>query len=107
MLRSIENVRRSNHSIFLPQNFGSPFNDMVVLQKISWDTKMLNVISVQSATLKRSATNLTCPRMSPFPSPSTYPFRIMFMDSYQSMVRRAVLKLKKPSPGLTRRFMNR
>jgi hypothetical protein len=28
MLRSIENVRRSNHSIFLPQNFGSPFNDM-------------------------------------------------------------------------------
>src|SRR5215467_14842079 len=28
MLRRIENVRRSNHSIFLPQNFGSPFNDM-------------------------------------------------------------------------------
>jgi hypothetical protein len=23
-----ENTRRSNHSIFLPQNFGSPFNDM-------------------------------------------------------------------------------
>jgi len=23
-----ENARRSNHSIFLPQNFGSPFNDM-------------------------------------------------------------------------------
>ena len=22
-----ENARRSNHSIFLPQNFGSPFND--------------------------------------------------------------------------------
>jgi hypothetical protein len=28
MLRRIENVRRSNHSIFFPQNFGSPFNDM-------------------------------------------------------------------------------
>ncbi len=27
MLRRIENVRRSNHSIFLPQNCGSPFND--------------------------------------------------------------------------------
>ncbi len=27
MLRRIENTRRSNHSIFLPQNFGSPFND--------------------------------------------------------------------------------
>src|SRR5215475_9474145 len=28
MSRRIENARRSNHSIFLPQNFGSPFNDM-------------------------------------------------------------------------------
>jgi len=27
MSRRIENTRRSNHSIFLPQNFGSPFND--------------------------------------------------------------------------------
>src|SRR5262249_52841050 len=27
MSRSIENFRRSNHSIFLPRNFGSPFND--------------------------------------------------------------------------------
>ena len=25
--RRIENTRRSNHSIFIPQNFGSPFND--------------------------------------------------------------------------------
>jgi len=23
----MENAHRSNHSIFLPQNFGSPFND--------------------------------------------------------------------------------
>jgi hypothetical protein len=37
----------------------------VVLQKITWDTKILNVTSVQAATSKRSATNLTCPRMSP------------------------------------------
>ena len=28
MSRRIENTRRSNHSIFLPQIFGSPFNDM-------------------------------------------------------------------------------
>jgi hypothetical protein len=28
MSRSIENIRRSNHSIFLPRNYGSPFNDM-------------------------------------------------------------------------------
>jgi hypothetical protein len=28
MSRRIEDNRRSNHSIFLPQNFGSPFNDM-------------------------------------------------------------------------------
>ena len=27
MSRRIETTRRSNHSIFLPQNFGSPFND--------------------------------------------------------------------------------
>ena len=53
----------------------------VVLQKISRDTKILNVTSVQAATSKRSATNLTCPRMSPFPIPSTCPFRIMFMAS--------------------------
>jgi lysophospholipase L1-like esterase len=32
-----------------------------MLQKICWDTKILNVISVQAATLKRSATSLTCP----------------------------------------------
>ena len=28
MFSRIERTRRSNHSIFLPQNFGSPFNDM-------------------------------------------------------------------------------
>jgi hypothetical protein len=28
MFSRIESTRRSNHSIFLPQNFGSPFNDM-------------------------------------------------------------------------------
>ena len=28
MSHRTENARRSNHSIFLPQNFGSPFNDM-------------------------------------------------------------------------------
>jgi hypothetical protein len=28
MSRRTENIRRSNHSIFLPHNFGSPFNDM-------------------------------------------------------------------------------
>jgi hypothetical protein len=27
MSRRIESIRRSNHSIFLPQNYGSPFND--------------------------------------------------------------------------------
>jgi hypothetical protein len=27
MFSRIESIRRSNHSIFLPQNFGSPFND--------------------------------------------------------------------------------
>jgi hypothetical protein len=27
MSRMIEKTRRSNHSIFLPQNYGSPFND--------------------------------------------------------------------------------
>ncbi|MBO0862777.1 MAG: hypothetical protein J2P21_30630 [Chloracidobacterium sp.] len=28
MLRGIKNTHRSNHSIFFPQNFGSPVNDM-------------------------------------------------------------------------------
>ena len=42
---------------------------------------MLNLTSVQAATMKRSATNLTCPRMSPFPIPSTCPFLIMFTAS--------------------------
>src|SRR5215510_4848421 len=27
MLSGIESARRSNHSIFVPQNYGSPFND--------------------------------------------------------------------------------
>jgi hypothetical protein len=27
MSRRIESIRRSNHSLFLPQNYGSPFND--------------------------------------------------------------------------------
>jgi hypothetical protein len=27
MFSRIESARRSNHSIFLPQNYGSPFND--------------------------------------------------------------------------------
>jgi len=31
---------------------------------------------------------------------------MMFIVSYPLIVRRAVLKLKKPSPGLTRRLMN-
>jgi hypothetical protein len=65
---------------------------------------MLNDTSAQVATLKRLTTNLTCPRMSYFPIPSTWPFRIIFVTSYPPMVRRAVLKLKKPSPGLTRRY---
>src|SRR5262249_6143012 len=49
--------------------------------KITWGRKILNVTSVQATISKRSATNLTCPRMSPFPIPSTCPFRIMFMAS--------------------------
>jgi|SoiMethySBSTD1v2_1073268.scaffolds.fasta_scaffold1632971_1 hypothetical protein len=81
--------------------------ERVVLQKTSRDTKMLNDTSAQAATLKRLSTNRTCPRMSHFPIPSTWPFRIIFVTSYPPMVRRAVLKLKKSSPGLTRRFMNR
>jgi len=40
---------------------------------------MLNVMSVQADTLKRSAMNLTCPRMSPFLIPSTWPFLMMFI----------------------------
>jgi len=27
MFSRIESIRRSNHNIFLPQNYGSPFND--------------------------------------------------------------------------------
>src|SRR5215813_10521405 len=34
-------------------------------------------------------------------------FQVMFIVSYPLIVRRAVLKLKMPRPGLTRRFMNR
>jgi hypothetical protein len=37
--------------------------------KKSRDTKMLNDTSAQAATLKRLDTNLTCPRMSPLPTP--------------------------------------
>src|SRR5215470_13036224 len=37
-----------------------------------------------------------------FASPSICPFLIMFIASYSLIVRRAMLTLKKPSPGLTR-----
>jgi len=46
-------------------------------------------------------TKLTCIRMSPLPTPSICPVVIMFIVFYPLIVRRAVLKLKKPSPGLS------
>jgi hypothetical protein len=57
--------------------------------------------------MKRFDTNLTCPWMSYLPIPSTCLFLMMVIVSYPLIVRRAVLKLKKPRLGLTRRFMNR
>jgi len=77
----------------------------VVLQKIGRDIKGLTRTPTYTAMLKRLDTNLTCPRMSPLPTPSICPFLMMFIVSYPLIVRRAVLKLKKPSPGLTRRFV--
>jgi hypothetical protein len=51
----------------------------VLLQSLGGDAKSPALTSRRAATLKRSATNLTCPRMSSFPIPSTWPFRIMFV----------------------------
>src|SRR5215510_718545 len=51
--------------------------------------------------LNRFDTNLTYPRMSPLPTPSICPVVIMFIVFYPLIVRRAVLKLKKPSLGLS------
>jgi len=65
---------------------------LVVLQEMSRDIKGLTRTSPYTAMLKRLDTNPTCP------------FLMMFIASYPPMARRAVLKLKKPSPGLTRRF---
>ncbi len=75
-------MRRENNSVMSSTKNEAVVNHVkaqktVALQKICWDKKILNVTSIQAATLKRSATNLTCPRMSPFLIPSTCPFRIM------------------------------
>jgi hypothetical protein len=51
--------------------------------------------------------NTTCPMMSPFPTPCTCPFRIMFILSYPCNVFQAVSTEKKPIPGLTSRLMKR
>jgi len=78
---------------------------VVVLQKMGGDIKGLPRTPTYAAIMKRLDTNLTCPRMSPLPTPSICPFLMMFIVSYPLIVNRAVLKLKKPRPGLTRRFV--
>ena len=65
---------------------------------MSRDIKGLTRTSAYTAMLKRLDTNLTCPRMSPLPTHSICPFLMIFIVSYQLIVRRAVLKLKKPRP---------
>src|SRR5947209_9722529 len=50
---------------------------------------------------------VTCPEISPLPTPLTCPFLIMFITSYPCSVRPAVSTEKKPIPGLTSRLMNR
>jgi hypothetical protein len=78
---------------------------VVVLQKMGGDIKGLPRTPTYAAIMKRLDTNLTCLRMSPLPTPSICPFLMMFIISCPLIVRRAVLKLKKPRPGLTRRFV--
>jgi len=84
-----------------------PRTSSVVLQKNGGYKKGLPRTPTYAAIMKRIDTNLTCPRMSPFPTPSICPFLMMFIVSYPLIARRAVLTLKKPSQALTRRFMNR
>src|SRR5262245_424675 len=79
--REMEEEMRFHLEMLIEQNLPSGMPADCCVAKITWDTKILNVTSVQATTSKRSATNLTCPRMSPFPIPSTCPFRIMFMAS--------------------------
>src|SRR5262245_43526775 len=71
------------------------------------DIKGLTQTPTYAAIMKRFDTNLTCSWMAPLPTPSICPFLIMFIASYTLIVRRAVLKPENPSPGLTRRLMNR
>jgi hypothetical protein len=65
----------------------------IVLQKMSRDIKGPARTSTYAARLKRLDTNLTCPRMSPLPAPSIYPFLMMFIVSYPLIIRRAVLSI--------------
>jgi hypothetical protein len=54
-----------------------------------------------------SAINVACLKLSPLLTPCICPFLIRGTPSYPCNVRRAVLKEKKPIPGLTSRLMNR
>src|SRR6266511_1420142 len=94
-------------ALHLNAQSGVVVGERVVLQKMGSDIKGLTRTPTYATIMNRFDTNLTCPRMSPLPTPSICPFLMMFIVSYPLIVRRAVLKLKKPSPGLTRRFMNR
>jgi hypothetical protein len=72
-----------------------------VLQKMGREIKGLTRTPTYAKILNRFDTNLTCPRMSPLLTPSICLFLIMFIVLYSLIVPRAVLKLKKPSPGLS------
>jgi len=67
------------------------------LQKMSRDAKGLTRTSTYASTLEKFDTNLTCPQISPLPTPSICPSLMMFIVSYPLTVRRAVLKLKQRS----------
>ena len=72
-----------------------------MLQKMGREIKGLTRTPTDAKILNRFDTNLTCPRMSPLLTPSICLFLIMFIVLYSLIVPRAVLKLKKPSPGLS------
>ena|SRR6266700_6394073 len=76
-----------------------------------WQRKKLGMLVPHhrsyTATLNSVATSATCPLTSPFGTPCSCPFLIMFITSYPCNVRQAVSNEKKPIPGFVSRLMKR
>jgi hypothetical protein len=72
---------------------------VIVLQEMCGDIKGLARTPTYAAIMKGFDTNLTCPWIAPLPTPTIFPFWIMFIASYPLIVRRAVLKVADSFPA--------